>query len=98
MEAKVPAHRRTVAQVLAVLTALDPYGLEPGTPDGAPANEYDIEAVGIARILLREGAVSVYDVEGVWMRHFSESLVLRIGVPRMAQLLDQLNDTGSSAR
>jgi len=98
MEAKVPAERRTVAQVLAVLTALDPYGLEPGTPDGAPANEYDIEAVGIARILLREGAVTVYDVEGVWMRHFSESLVLRIGVPHMTQLVDQLNDTGSSAR
>lgn len=94
----MPAHRWTVAQVLAVLTALDPYGLEPGTPDGAPANEYDIEAVGIARILLREGAVTVYDVEGVWMRHFSESLVLRIGVTRMAQLVDQLSDTGSSAR
>lgn len=94
----MPAHRRTVAQVLTVLTALDPFGFEPGTPDGAPANEYDIEAVGIARILLREGAVTVYDVEGVWMRHFSESLVLRIGVTRMAQLVDQLNDTGSSAR
>jgi hypothetical protein len=32
------------------------------------------------------------------MRCFSESLVLRIGVTRMAQLVDQLNDTGSSAR
>jgi hypothetical protein len=98
MEAEAPAHRQAVAQVLAILTALDPYGLEPGTPDGPPANEYDIEAVGIARILLREGAVTVYDVEGVWMRCFSESLVLRIGVTRMAQLVDQLNDTGSSAR
>ena len=98
MEAEAPAHRRTVAQVLAVLTALDPYGLEPGSPDGAPANEYDIEAVGIARILLREGVVTVYDVEGVWMRCFSESLVLRIGVTRMAQLVDELNETGSSAR
>jgi len=98
MEAEAPAHRRTVAQVLAVLTALDPYGLEPGSPDGAPANEYDIEAVGIARILLREGAVTVYDVEGVWKRCFSESLVLRIGVTRMAQLVDELNETGSSAR
>ena len=65
---------------------------------GLLANEYDIEAVGIARILLREGAVTVYDVEGVWKRCFSESLVLRIGVTRMAQLVDELNETGSSAR
>jgi hypothetical protein len=98
MEAEAPARRQIVAQVLAVLTALDPYGLEPGTPDGPPATEYDIEAVGIACILLREGAVTVDDVDGVWMCCFSESLVLRIGVTRMAQLVDQLNDTGSSAR
>jgi hypothetical protein len=98
MEAEAPARRQIVAQVLAVLTALDPYGLEPGTPDGPPATEYDIEAVGIACIFLREGAVTVDDVDGVWMCCFSESLVLRIGVTRMAQLVDQLNDTGSSAR
>ena len=98
MEAEAPAHRQAVAQVLAILTALDPYGLEPGTPDGPPANEYDIEAVGIARILLREGAVTVYDVEGVWMHWFSDSLVLHIGVARMAQLVDRLNELGSGAR
>lgn len=60
-------YRQAVAQVLAVLTDVDPYGLEPGTPEeatadgfeGAPADEYELEAVDIARILLREGAVTV---------------------------------------
>jgi len=95
-EARV--YRQAVAQVLAVLTDVDPYGLEPGTPEGAPADEYELEAVDIARILLREGAVTVYDVEGVWMHWFSDSLVLHIGVARMAQLVDRLNELGSGAR
>lgn len=87
-----PAHRQAVAQVLAVLTDVDPYGLEPGAPDGAPADEYDIEADDIARILLREGAVTVREVEGIWMHRFSDSLVLHIGVARTAQLVDRLNE------
>jgi hypothetical protein len=103
-EARV--YRQAVAQVLAVLTDVDPYGLEPGTPEGAtadgfegaPADEYELEAVDIARILLREGAVTVYDVEGVWMHWFSDSLVLHMGVARMAQLVDRLNELGSGAR
>lgn len=93
-----PAHRHAVAQVRAVLTEADPYGLEPGAPEGAPADEYDIEADDIARILLREGAVTVRDVEGVWMHRFSDSLVLHIGVARTAQLVDRLNEVASSAR
>jgi hypothetical protein len=103
---KARVHRQTVAQVLAVLTDVDPYGLEPGIPEGATADEfegastgeYELEAVDIARILLREGAVTVYDVAGVWMHWFSDSLVLHIGVARMAQLVDRLNDVGSDAR
>jgi phosphate-selective porin len=43
--------------------------------------------------------VTVYDVDGVWMDWFSESLVLHIGVSRMAQqLVDRLNDMESTAR
>jgi hypothetical protein len=59
---KARVRRQTVAQVLAVLTDVDPYGLEPGTPEEAtadgfesgPADEYELEAVDIARILVRE--------------------------------------------
>ena len=93
-----PAHRQTVAQVRAVLTDVDPYGLEPGAPEGAPADEYDIEADDISRILLRDGAVTVRDVEGVWMHRFSDSLVLYIGVVRTAQLVDRIDEVASSAR
>jgi hypothetical protein len=42
--------------------------------------------------------VTVYDVEGVWMHWFSDSLVPHIGVARMAQLVDRLNGVGSNAR
>ena len=84
-------YRQTVAAVLAVLTDVDPYGLEPGTPEGAPADEYELEAVDLARVLLAEGVVTVRDVEDVWAHWFSESLVLRLGVDRMARLVDELN-------
>lgn len=92
------AHRRAVVQVLAVLTDVDPYGLEPGVPEGVPADEYEPEAADIVRILFREGVVTAHDVEGVWVRWFSESLVLRLGVERTARLVDRLNDVASSLR
>lgn len=91
MRAGTVTYRETFAGVLAVLSDVDPYGLEPGTPDGAPSDEYEMEANDLVRILLRAGAVKTHDVEAVWMRWFSESLVLRLGPPRMAQLVDRLN-------
>ena len=91
MRERTRRHRQTVAAVLTVLTAVDPYGLEPGTPEGPPADEYEPEAVDLARVLLVEGAVTVRDVENVWAHWFSESLVLRLGVDRTARLVDELN-------
>ena len=35
--------------------------------------------------------MTVRDVEDVWAHWFSESLVLRIGVDRMARLVDELD-------
>jgi len=98
MGAEERAHRRAVVQVLAVLTDVDPYGLEPGVPEGVPAGEYEPEAADIVRILFRDGAATAHDVEGVWVRWFSESLVLRLGVERTARLVDRLNDVASSLR
>ncbi|WP_152970277.1 hypothetical protein [Frigoribacterium sp. RIT-PI-h] len=83
---------------MAVLSDVDPLGLEPGSPDGAPSDEYEMEAVDLVRILLKAGAVTTLDVEAVWMRWFSESLVLRLGPPRMAQLIDRLNELVDDAR
>ena len=63
-ETEARVYRQAVAQALAVLTDIDPYGLEPGAPEGAaadgfegaPADQYELEAVDIARILLLERA------------------------------------------
>ena len=98
MRAGTVTYRRTLAGVLNVLSDIDPFGLEPGSPDGAPADEYEMEAVDLVRILLKAGAVTTHDVEAVWMRWFSESLVLRLGPPRMAQLTDRLNAFVNGAR
>ena len=103
MRAGTVTYRKTFAGVLAVLSDVDPYGLEPGSPEGAPPegappDEYEMEATDLVRILPKAGAVTTQDVEAVWMRWFSESLVLRLGPPRMAQLVDRLNRLVDGAR
>lgn len=45
MRTEAVVHGDTVAGVLAVLSDVDPYGLEPGSPEGAPSDEYEPEAV-----------------------------------------------------
>ena len=42
--------------------------------------------------------VSSHDVEGCWMRWFSESLGLRLGPHRTAQLVDRVKELVDSAR
>ncbi|QCR42141.1 hypothetical protein C1N74_16300 (plasmid) [Microbacterium sp. SGAir0570] len=76
---------------MAVLNEADPYGLEPGTPEGAPKDEYEMEAVDLTRMLLKNGVVTTQEVERVWMRWFDESLAQRIGVPQLTRLVDRLN-------
>ncbi|KQM24977.1 hypothetical protein ASL10_04760 [Frigoribacterium sp. Leaf8] len=89
MRARTATYKTTLAGVLAVLSDVDPYGLEPGSPEGAPLDEYEMEAVDLVRMLLMAGVVTAQDVEAVWMHWFSESLVLRLGPPRMAHLVDR---------
>jgi hypothetical protein len=50
------------------------------------------------RVLLKAGTVTTRDVEAVWMRWFSKSLVLRLGPPRRAQVVDRLNGLVDGAR
>jgi len=98
MRAGTATYGKTLAGVLAVLSDVDPYGFEPGSPEGAPPDECEMEAIDLVRILRKAGAVTTQDVEAVWMRWFSESLVLRLGPPRMAQLVDRLNRLVDGAR
>lgn len=82
---------RTASDALELLTALDPIGLRPGRVGGTPDDEYAPEAVALARILLTHGNITVQEVEDVWSRSFSESLVARLGSSHVAGLTRDLN-------
>jgi hypothetical protein len=86
------AYRETLKGVLAVLTELDPYSLEPGTPQGFPEDEYEMEAADLTRLLLQNGAVTTRDVDDVWTHWFSEPLTPLVGLPRAARFIDSLNE------
>jgi hypothetical protein len=83
--------RRTVKDVVALLNDLDPYGLEPGKPKGAPVDEYDLEAAPIALRLLRDGSIDVEHVDAIWLEWFGERLSALIGSGPMSQLIANLN-------
>jgi hypothetical protein len=58
--------------VLAVLSDLDPYGLEPGSM--APADEYAPEAAPLAYALRKRGVITAAEVDAIWVRWFGEPL------------------------
>lgn len=87
-----------IAGVLALLSDADPYGLAPGTDEGAPADEYEPEAAEVARILREHGSVTVQDLERVWLRWFDVSMVGQIGSARVARLVRDLNDLRGNVR
>lgn len=49
-------------------------GLEPGLPDGAPADEYEPEAADLVRLMATTGALEIDDVRRVWLHWFEEDL------------------------
>ena len=98
MRPETVAYRRVFAGVLAVLSDVDPYGLEPGAADGAPADEYEPEAGDLTRLLLHDGGVTRDDVDDVWQRWFSESLSLRLGVEGVDRLVERLNAVADEDR
>ena len=98
MRPETVAYRRVFASVLAVLSDVDPYGLEPGVADGAPADEYEPEAGDLTRLLLSDGGVTRDDVDDVWQRWFSESLSLRLGVEGVDRLVARLNSVVDAYR
>jgi hypothetical protein len=87
-----------VAQVLALLTELDPYGLEPGRPGGTPADEYDIEARPLADILAQYGRVTAEQVNELWQHYFGEPLSAVVGDGRLEELTAELNRLSSGVR
>lgn len=62
-----------VEQVIGVLNKHDPYLLDPGG-DGAPWDEYSLEARELAAILHATGTLTGAQVNEVWLKWFSEPL------------------------
>ena len=60
--------------VLELLNHIDPYGLEPRSPDGAPTDEYSPEAGPMATHLLERGRVSGAEIDAIWVHWFDETL------------------------
>lgn len=86
------AWRDLLDRVLAELNALDPYGLEPGTEDGAPWDEYELEAVPMVRELILARGITGHRVDAVWTTWFGESLSSRTAPARFEAFVARLND------
>ncbi|WP_431797334.1 hypothetical protein [Microbacterium kunmingense] len=82
------------AEVLRFLSELDPYGLTPGASDGAPQDEYDMEAIPIASILQRNGTVTAEQVDAVWQKWFGEPLTAVVGREQVDKLITDLTSLG----
>lgn len=89
--------RSTLAEVIGLLNDLDPYGLEPGTTDGAPQDEYEAEAGRIASLLLNSGSVSGSQVDAIWQQWFREPLSEVVGAAKVERFCVDPNSLGDSA-
>ncbi|MFC4554929.1 hypothetical protein [Georgenia faecalis] len=91
----------TTAEVLGLINQLDPYGLEPGHPDGAPDDEYEREGAEIARRLAADGAITTDAIDGIWLRWFDQPLTEVIGADATDRFVARLNaltePTGAAA-
>ena len=88
------AWRDLVDCVLVELNALDPYGLEPGAEDGAPWDEYELEAVPMVRELIMVGSITGDRVDAIWTAWFGEALSGRTDPSRFEEFLARLNAVG----
>jgi len=85
------ARRDLVDRVLVELNALDPYGLEPGAEDGAPWDEYELEAVPMVRELISAGGITGDRVDAIWTAWFGETLSGRTDPSRFEAFVARLN-------
>ncbi|MEC5201082.1 hypothetical protein RCH21_003338 [Arthrobacter sp. PL16] len=81
---------------MALLNDLDPYGLHPGTVEGAPQDEYEYEANPVAVLLLKNGSISSDEVDTIWRDWFQEPLSETIGSDAMRSFCASLNSLSTS--
>ncbi|MFC4429990.1 hypothetical protein [Citricoccus alkalitolerans] len=91
MEPGTRSWKQVTAGVLALLSEVDPYRLDPGMPEGAPEDEYAPEANAITRHLLSHGTVDVDQVDAIWHDCFDESLSKVTGAEAAENLVSRLN-------
>lgn len=89
--------RSILAEVIELLNDLDPYGLEPGTAEGAPQDEYETEASPIVSLLLNNGSVSRNQVDAIWEDWFQEPLSQVVGAAKAEGFCISLNSLNVSA-
>jgi hypothetical protein len=75
--------------VLESLSRLDPYGLKPGR--SAPADEYQVEADRMARLLIHHGRISVRQADQIWLDLFGAWLTDEIGKRQTEIFVAELN-------
>ncbi len=86
-----------VTSVLALLHDVYPYGLQPGTAEGAPQDEYELEAGPIVSLLLKNGSVRSDEVDAIWVTWFQEPLSEVIGSEEMSRFCGRLNSLNIAA-
>lgn len=91
MSTDIPTDLPQYQSVLSLLTRLDPYGLEPGTPGGPPQDEYSAEAGSMTEHLLNKGSIGIADVDAIWSYWFSQTLTDAAGPDAARRLTDELN-------
>ncbi|WP_244185981.1 hypothetical protein [Arthrobacter agilis] len=77
--------------MLALLNDVDPYRLQPGGAEGAPLDEYELEAGPIASLLLKNGSVQSNEVDAIWLTWFQEPLSEAIKSEAMSRFCTSLN-------
>ncbi|WP_459277526.1 hypothetical protein [Arthrobacter sp. TMS1-12-1] len=83
--------------MLALLNDVDPYGLQPGTAEGAPQDEYALEAAPIVSLLLKNGAVRSNEVDAIWVTWFQEPLSKVIGSENVGRFCASSNSLNIAA-
>jgi hypothetical protein len=80
-----------IDDVIVLLNQLDPNGVEPGDPDGAPWDEYVSEAHPMASLLINAGSITTDQIDAIWQKWFSEPLSVAVGATRAEQFTARLN-------
>ncbi len=86
-----------VTSVLALLNEVDAYGLQPGTVEGAPQDEYELEAAPVVSLLLKNGSVCSNEVDAIWVTWFREPLSEVIGSEEMSHFCARVNSLNIAA-